>query len=65
VALGDPEFEWDARKATANRNKHGVTFAEAETVFRDPLAAIHDDPTALRLNGVRSSLVARPVDACW
>lgn len=24
--------------------KHGVTFEEAITVFRDPLAWIHDDP---------------------
>jgi len=44
VALGDPEFEWDARKASANRRRHGVTFAEAETVFWDPLAVIHYDP---------------------
>ena len=49
MALGDPEFEWDARKATANRRKHGVTFAEAETVFRDPLAVIHDDPDSSAL----------------
>ena len=29
-------FEWDTRKATANRAKHGVTFEEAATVFGDP-----------------------------
>jgi len=29
-------FEWDARKAVANRSKHGVSFEEAATVFGDP-----------------------------
>ena len=29
-------FEWDARKAAANRRKHGVSFDEAATVFADP-----------------------------
>ncbi len=38
------EFEWDPRKATANRRKHGITFDEALTVFADPLARIFDDP---------------------
>jgi len=29
-------FEWDPRKAAANRVKHGVSFEEAATVFGDP-----------------------------
>ncbi len=39
------EFEWDADKAAANVAKHGVTFAEAMTVFADPLelAIVHPD----------------------
>ena len=32
------EFEWDADKARANLRKHGVSFAEGATVFRDRLA---------------------------
>jgi uncharacterized DUF497 family protein len=28
-------FEWDAKKATANQAKHGVSFDEAVTVFVD------------------------------
>jgi uncharacterized protein len=32
------QFAWDARKANANLRKHGVSFAEAATVFADPLA---------------------------
>ncbi|HVE72597.1 MAG TPA: BrnT family toxin [Thermoanaerobaculia bacterium] len=38
------KFSWDPRKAAANLGKHGVSFEEALTVFRDPLAHIHDDP---------------------
>lgn len=37
-------FEWSASKALLNAEKHGVTFDEAVTVFRDPLARIFDDP---------------------
>jgi len=29
-------FEWDPRKAEANRRKHGLTFEEVVSVFRDP-----------------------------
>ena len=31
-------FEWDRGKDSANRRKHGVGFAEASTVFDDPLS---------------------------
>ena len=31
-------FEWDWKKETANRRKHSVGFAEASTVFGDPLS---------------------------
>jgi len=31
-------FEWDARKAVSNRQKHEVSFEEAATVFDDPRA---------------------------
>jgi uncharacterized DUF497 family protein len=37
-------FEWDPRKAAANRRKHGVSFEQAMPVFGDPLARIFDDP---------------------
>ncbi|MEK6286026.1 MAG: BrnT family toxin [Acidobacteriota bacterium] len=36
-------FEWDNRKAAANRRKHRVGFDEASTVFDDALARIFDD----------------------
>ena len=38
------EFEWDRLKAGGNLKKHGVSFAEALTVFADPAARIFDDP---------------------
>ena len=40
-------FEWDPRKASANRAKHKVSFQEAVTAFRDPLGRITDDPRHL------------------
>lgn len=37
------DFEWDARKATANLRKHGVSFDEARTVFDDEEALWRPD----------------------
>ena len=37
------KFEWDPAKAASNIRKHGVSFDEAVTVFKDPLAFIFDD----------------------
>jgi hypothetical protein len=37
-------FEWDRRKDSANRRKHGVGFAEASTVFDDPFSITIPDP---------------------
>ena len=37
-------FEWDAQKASSNRQKHGVAFHEATTAFADPLAMLQSDP---------------------
>jgi len=30
------DFEWDLKKARANRSRHRVSFEEATTIFRDP-----------------------------
>ena len=38
------EFEWDGEKEQANINKHGIDFAEAATVFGDPLEVTISDP---------------------
>lgn len=42
--MNEMTFEWNPAKAASNFLKHGVRFEEAVTVFRDPLARIHDDP---------------------
>ncbi len=36
-------FEWDPSKAANNIRKHGASFDEAVTVFKDPLALVFDD----------------------
>ncbi len=37
-------FEWDRQKDSANQRKHGVSFAEASTVYGDPLSITVPDP---------------------
>ncbi len=40
------DFEFDPAKAAGNLRKHGVSFADAEGVFMDPLAMHRIDPDA-------------------
>jgi uncharacterized DUF497 family protein len=37
-------YEWDPAKAATNLRKHKVAFAEAASVFLDPLALTFPDP---------------------
>jgi uncharacterized DUF497 family protein len=37
-------FEWDPKKARSNLAKHGVSFDEASTVFKDDLSITISDP---------------------
>jgi hypothetical protein len=37
-------FEWDPKKARLNLKRHGVSFDEASTAFRDPLSQTVEDP---------------------
>ena len=37
-------FEWGEKKAEDNLRKHGVSFAEAKTVFNDPFSVTIYDP---------------------
>ena len=39
-------FQHDPVKAAANFRKHGISFADAEGVFEDPLAVTVEDPDA-------------------
>lgn len=38
------EFKWDENKAKSNEQKHGVSFDEAITVFKDPFTLTILDP---------------------
>jgi hypothetical protein len=44
-------FEWNERKAAANRKKHGVSFDEATSVFLDENARLIHDPFAASHEG--------------
>lgn len=39
-------YEWDPRKAEANRKHHGVSFGDAVSVFEDEFALTREDPDA-------------------
>jgi len=38
------QFEWDPAKAAENLARHGVSFEEAATIFRDTLSVTGPDP---------------------
>jgi uncharacterized DUF497 family protein len=42
--MADLSFEWNARKASANQRKHGVSFEEAKSAFFDDNARVIPDP---------------------
>ena len=44
VVVAGLRFEWDPRKDRSNLEKHGISFAEAQTVFLDERALLIDDP---------------------
>lgn len=37
-------FEWDENKNSINKEKHKISFEEAQTVFYDESALVIDDP---------------------
>ena len=41
--MNGASFEWDSAKDAENRAKHGVSFAEAQYAFADPLRVIAED----------------------
>jgi uncharacterized protein len=42
--MAELRIEWDPRKATANKPKHGVSFEEAATAFSDEYGRLIADP---------------------
>jgi uncharacterized protein len=41
--IGNVVFEWDDEKAASNLSKHGISFFEAATVFRDNFGLLKRD----------------------
>lgn len=41
--MNGASFEWDSAKDVENQVKHGVSFAEAQYAFADPLRVIAQD----------------------
>jgi uncharacterized DUF497 family protein len=42
--MSNVTFTWDPAKAAANARRHGISFAEAQTVFLDERGRLLDDP---------------------
>lgn len=61
-------FEWDPEKASSNRSKHGVSFDEAATIFRDArMLSIYDrehSQTEDRWVSLGLSELGRPLVVC-
>jgi len=56
------QFEWDKKKAAGNLRKHGVSFDEACTVFRDRLALIFDDEAHSRPDELREIIIGHSAE---
>jgi hypothetical protein len=41
--MAKARFEWNPKKDEENQSKHGVSFAEAQLAFVDPLRVIAED----------------------
>lgn len=44
ITVGGQFFEWDDAKSVSNLEKHGISFAEAVTVFFDVHSLLKADP---------------------
>jgi len=42
--MSDVRFEWDEKKHSVNKRKHGVSFTEGQTAFADENGLLIDDP---------------------
>ena len=60
-------FEFDPSKASANFEKHGIAFADAETVLSDPRACTSDRSVGGELRHVTTGLDAfeRMITVVW
>jgi uncharacterized DUF497 family protein len=60
-------FQWDAKKAQANAQKHGVAFSDAVGSFGDARAITLDDPHPAEQRFVTMGLdfLGRVLVVCW
>lgn len=61
-------LDFDPKKAAANMRKHGISFADAETVLYDPRALTREDPDAAdepRYLTVGTDALGRVLTVCW
>jgi hypothetical protein len=42
--MPDIRFEWDEKKHSVNKRKHGISFTEGQTAFSDENGLLIDDP---------------------
>ena len=42
--MPDIRFEWDEKKHSVNKRKHGISFSEGQTAFADENGLLIDDP---------------------
>ncbi len=65
------QFAWDSNKNSVNKQKHGLSFEEAVTAFRDENAVVFADPDHSELEdrylllGVSSQLRVLVVCHCY
>ncbi|MGD0232967.1 MAG: BrnT family toxin [Syntrophorhabdales bacterium] len=42
--MSEIRFEWDEKKHSLNKRKHGISFSEGQTIFADENGLLLDDP---------------------
>jgi uncharacterized DUF497 family protein len=65
--LAQVAFQWDPKKAKSNSKKHGLSFADAVSVFEDAEALTIDDPHPAEQRFVTLGLdsLGRVLVVCW
>jgi len=57
-------FEWDEDKNLANQTKHGISFAEASTIFEGPVLSLEDEGDHGEIRERSYGLIAGVVVVC-
>ena len=57
-------FEWDDEKNEANREKHGISFDEAKTIFDGPVLTMPDTSNNPEVREISFGLLGGIVEVC-